>query len=719
MPDVRVMSLVAAPGYGKTVLATRLFFGWQGPKLWYSLDAGDADLAAFAMHLDAMTKSLGTAQGLATESWRIGSPKEVGSLFAEAVSDVATSLLVVFDDVHVLRTSASHAALEELVERAARIGATFVLSGRSMPVQLHGFAAAAQLVALGTAELAFDEAEAYEYLRRVAPDRLDNAAIAAFARRAEGWPAGLALVASTARPGEELSDAASGSRPSASSDEARQLLFDYLATEALADLSADERDFLLSTSILTVLDVGLCNAALKRTDAAEMLAALARRGSFIVRRTNEAFTCHQLFRAFLRHTLQATRSRGDIAELHRRVAAALFRRGETAEAIGHLLEAGDVDDAATTLDAAVLSMLRMGLISRVAGLLERIDSERICGHPGLLMARGRLQRERGEWDAALGTLERAALAAKQARAFDVFTESLRISAPILASRGEFEQLLQKLGRALALGDDLPEESATTLRTTLAAVNLELQRYDDALAVFAEITPFVVARGDEAAQGLVLHNTAVAHLRRGDLYAGLALYERALKLKQNSGQLVSALLTLGDLVYTRMLLGDFDEAERLCSRLLDAAHDYGSSATIAHAHENQGMLRLQRDDWDGAERAFREAQRACDPGDVLILPDILHGLAQCALTKRRIEEADELCATAVGMFRGAQKFQQTGPILLTMAKARAERGDGGAAYAAASEAIDASARGADAVLQAMTCLDAAAFIFTLARTTEMP
>ena len=48
-----VTTIVAGPGYGKTMLAARAIADWQGPSLWYSLDESDADLAVFAAHLDA------------------------------------------------------------------------------------------------------------------------------------------------------------------------------------------------------------------------------------------------------------------------------------------------------------------------------------------------------------------------------------------------------------------------------------------------------------------------------------------------------------------------------------------------------------------------------------------------------------------------------------------------------------------------------------------
>jgi DNA-binding SARP family transcriptional activator/Tfp pilus assembly protein PilF len=453
---------------------------------------------------------------------------------------------------------------------------------------------------------------------------------------------------------------------------------------------------------------------LQTTRSGEILASLAKRGLFVSRRSDDAYSYHQLFRESLRHSLERSRQPQEVAALHRRVADVLVERGDVAGAIAHALDAGDAEHAAAMLEESGPSLLRVGLVSAVGALLPRIDAARIQRSPALLMALGRVQRERGEWDAALATLERGILAARVAGAYDVLADSVRYCASVLASRGEFERLRGMLDDALALGTLLSDESVTTLRMTLAAVYIEIDRFEDALAIFREITPSVIARGDYASQGSVLHNTAVAHLRRGDLYAGLAMYERALKLKRSSGQRVSSLLTLGDLVYTRTLLGDLDEADRLCEDLLHEAYDIGNNALVAHAHENLGVLRLARGDFEGAAKAFGEALRACDPGDVLVLPDIQHGLARCSLQRGEISEADELCSVAIGIFRGAGKQQQLAPILLTRAEVLAKRGDLLAARAVASDAIESANKGADAVLQAMTCLDTAAFLVRLAQ-----
>jgi DNA-binding SARP family transcriptional activator len=717
-PGIRVVSITAGPGYGKTVLATRLFEAWTGPKLWYSLDHSDTDLAVFAAHLDAGLRSLGLDMPAfdAVDAASLGSPKDVGGRFADALApkrasdDAVTAPLIVFDDAHTIEGSRTLTAVNELVDRGYRHGACFIVTGRSIPIPLHQIAASSQLVTFGATDLAFDEREARAFIEHAKPGDAGSAS-EWLVSRAEGWPAGLALIASGG-PRHEAGDR--NAPPAAGDDEARRILFDYLASEVLNGLSEAERRFLEDTSIVDRLEIGLCDAIRNEGDSRTTLESFARRGLFVVRIADDTFTYHQLFQEFLRHHARRAQQAGRASLLHRRAGDFMAARGEPAVAIEHYLEAGDAVRAAALLEEKAFSLLRAGLVSAVGAIVRKIPEARIASSPTLLAALGRLQRERGEWDAALSSLERSMAAARERKEYDVLAESVRICAPILASRGEFERLRTMLAEALAVGLDLPETSVTSLRMTLAAVNLETERLDEALEMYKEITPSVVSRGDLGAHGLVLHNTAVAHLRRGDIYAGLSTYERALKLKEAAGQRVSKLTTLGDIVYAKTLLGDIDEAERAADELLAQAQDVGASAMIARAHEQRGVLRLMRADVAGAEAAFDAAQAACDPGDVLVLPDIEHGLAQCALASGDVDRADVLSARAIGVFKGAGRRQQIAPMLLTRAACAVARGDWDSAAAAAREAVAASGDGLNALLHATACIDAAV---VLARCTK--
>jgi ATP/maltotriose-dependent transcriptional regulator MalT/DNA-binding SARP family transcriptional activator len=700
----RVTSIVAGPGFGKTTLAARFASTWGGPALWYSADASDADLAVFVAHLDAGLRSWGgDARPLDVDNAAsLGSPREIGTRLSDYLTDVGPAALLIFDDVHLLEGSRSLEALAEFVDRGHRAGARFILCGRSMPLSLHRIAAAGALDTIVAGDLAMRDPEVREFLERAGNGAASERAVETLAARAEGWPAGLALIVQTATARRRL--AAEGDL--GSSDQSKKYLFEYLAREVLDALSEADHRFLLETSILDRLETPACDAIVGAGRSAPTLASLVERGLFVSRRSPDAFSVHTLFSEFLQQELQRTYAAADIARLHRSASAFYKSRGDPVAAIEHLIQAGQRDEAADLLGHVAFSSLRAGMIGAVSALMNGIGSERAEARPALLAVRGRLERERGDWDVALLTLERAVNAARAARDYDVLAESVRFIAPILGSRNDLERLEAMLTEALSLGANLPGSSVTSLRMTLAAVQLEGDRLEEALAMYRELTPSLVARGDIASQGLVLHNVAVAQLRKGELYAGLSTYERALKFKEDAGQLASVLHTLGDIIYVKTLIGDLDEADRLVERLLGQATDLGMAATVARAHEQRGLLALLRGNIDEAREAYLTAQAACDPSDVRVLPDIEHGLALCALHRGDLKEAEFLVARAADAFRRANRHQQLAPLLITQARCAEARGDKAATAGWALEAISAASQGVDAMLECVTCLDGA-------------
>jgi ATP/maltotriose-dependent transcriptional regulator MalT len=694
-----VVAVVAGPGYGKTVLAARSYHQHAGPKLWYGLDAGDADVAVFAAHLSAAIALLEGANTAAAE-WRPGSAREVGSRFAEMLGEHAP--LIVFDDVHALEGSPSAAVLAEFVERSLRAGARFVVTGRALPRELLAIAPRLPLATVGAADLSFDDAAA---LRFFADDDARAAATRAeLVRRAEGWPAGLMLLANA--PASRT-----GTPMSSSDDETRSMLFSYLATEALENLSERERTFLLETSILDELQVGVCDAVSGGDDAREILPSLTQRGLFVVRRGDDAFTAHQLFREFLREQLVRTQSRAFVAELHRRAAVALAAEGDNVAEIAHLLDAGETEAAAQRLELVAFGLIATGQLARIAALISRVPHARTEASPTLLTALGRVEQLRGDWDRALATLGRAIDGARAANEPDTMAEAVRVASTILASRGASEHLRRLLDETLAR-DDLGDASRTALSMTLGALHLEHGRFDEALATFEAIMPALIARGDLGLQGMVLHNTGCAHARRGEPFAAIAMYDRALRVKRSAGQRVSSLLTLGNKIFMLRVIGDIDEAERLTRVMLDEAYDIGNAAMIANAHENEGALLLARGNAEAALRAFRAGQDASDPADVTYLPEILHGLAQTHVALGQCVEADGLCRNVAATLRETERFQTLAPILLTRATCAAAFGEPERAFELIREALDLADAGTDTVAAAVTRIDAGAALLRL-------
>ena len=121
---------------------------------------------------------------------------------------------------------------------------------------------------LGPRDLAMTRSEAATLLR-LAGLELDRDGVETLVRRTEGCAAGLSLAALA------LGERTGPPAPNRFSGEDR-LVADYLRDEILGDLSAEQLEFVLRTSVLDTLTGPLCDAVLGRSGSAATLSALGR-----------------------------------------------------------------------------------------------------------------------------------------------------------------------------------------------------------------------------------------------------------------------------------------------------------------------------------------------------------------------------------------------------------------------------------------------------------
>jgi len=693
---VRVLAVVAGPGFGKTVLATQVAASWPGTVFWYVCDEVDADLAVFAAHLATLTDAPVASTGTPPPA-----PEEVAANALDAFLK-RPGALVVFDDVHRL-SGASLGALTDLIRRGAALGVSFLLGGRELPLPAHRFASHGSFALISAAELVFDEQRSRDYLANAFGNRLDARRIAELARQIGGWPAGLALAAAV--PAREFCGDAPLDAPSF------EMLFDYLATEVFASLDPGDRRFLLDICVLDDLETDACDAVAQTTDARQRLNRLAKLGLFVASRDADAFEMQHLFKSFLRDRLGREYAEPARNDVHVRAADFFAQRGDAAKSIEHRLAAGQYDAAAAALAGVALPLVATGQADRVDRLLTALGPQRVAADPLLGVARGRLLHAAGAWDEALRTLGAAEALARRHDAPDAAAEAVRAMAPMLGARGERERLSALIDGVLAL--DLSDAKRATVSISLGAHLLECERFDEVLELYARIGPLVAELDDLALQGIMLHNTGVAHMRRGDPFAAQTFYERALRAKRASGQRRSALVTLGNLSVVLRTLGEIAEATRISTECTNEARRIGDVTMLIHGLESAGALALAAGEPATAAAAFEEARSLCDPGDAIFLPYVLHGLAQVALRRGELAEAATTCSRAISLLRGDGDLQRRAAVILTRARVALAAGDPISARNFARGACELAERGPNALESATLQFEVAAVMLAVA------
>jgi LuxR family transcriptional regulator, maltose regulon positive regulatory protein len=352
------VTLVAAQaGMGKTVLIASWVADGRppGPVAWLTLDPTDSDAARFWSSVLAALRQAGGSVGGVLQSLEPRLQATDGDfprLLLDVLARLPEPVVLVLDDFHTLGGPEAARAVQVLLRRAPR-QLRLVVATRVDPTlpQLPRLRLAGQLVELRGADLAFTAAEAAELLS-VHRVLLSDQDLARLQGRTEGWAAGLRLAALWLQDQPEPSrdvDAFAGTD---------RTVADYLVAEVLNRQPRELRQFLLSTSVVDQVNAGLANALTGRQDGDQMLALLERANVFIVAVDPDRrwYRYHPLFTELLRFELRR-RAPEEMVSLHRRAAGWLAEHGAPAQAVRHVLDAGDWADGVALLVRHGLSLV--------------------------------------------------------------------------------------------------------------------------------------------------------------------------------------------------------------------------------------------------------------------------------------------------------------------------------------------------------------------------
>ncbi len=375
----RIVSVVAPPGYGKTTLLSQWAERNGQAFAWVSVDEADNDpktlLTYVAEALDAV-QPIGGRVFDALASPVSSVPGTVVPRLCSAFSSMTSPVVLVLDDVHVLRNRECRAALSVLADHVPD-GSRLALAGRAEPpLRVARLRAEGRILEIGPADLSLTRGEAASLLRD-AGITLGEDDLAELHRRTEGWPAGLYLAALYLREGGFLPGAA----VSFGGDD--RLVSEYMESEFLARISRHERAFLTRAAVLDRMSGPLCEAVLDLPGSAATLAELARSNLLLVPldRRGQWYRYHHMFRDMLLAELE--RDAPDlIAVLRRRAAGWYVRNGWPEEALEYSMAAGDVNAVAGLVAELVVPTHRQGRVATVQRWLRWLEGRGgVEGHP--------------------------------------------------------------------------------------------------------------------------------------------------------------------------------------------------------------------------------------------------------------------------------------------------------------------------------------------------
>ncbi|OHV25743.1 transcriptional regulator [Parafrankia soli] len=389
----RVGTVVAPAGAGKTTLLVEVAQACAWPTAWLTLDDRIGGLDSFLAHLHAAAAA---AAGLPAGSWT-----SIENAIVDLDRHLTDNLLIVLDDLHAVDGQPAEAAVQLLLDYLPPKVRVLVAARWRPNLDLHRLRLAGQIREVDADALRFRTWEVEELFRDCHGVRLRPEEVTALTRSTDGWAAGLQLfhLATRGRPASERAKILSGLGNT-------RLTREYLTMHVLSAVSADERDFLVRTSVFDRLTEKRCDSLLGRTGSGLQLAELERRGLFtFVEDDGRTYRYHEVLRIHLLERLVLEHGEERAQEVHGAAARLCEEDGALTEALLSYCRSGDWEQ--------VRRLLGQGgrrLADDPAAWFELLPAAIRDSDPWVLLAMARRLAADGSLEAAADTYRDAATA---------------------------------------------------------------------------------------------------------------------------------------------------------------------------------------------------------------------------------------------------------------------------------------------------------------------
>jgi LuxR family maltose regulon positive regulatory protein len=383
-PMVRVAVITAPAGYGKTSHAAEFAAREQRPVAFIDVETRLDDAQSLLVELVAALAEVTDLDRTGLDGSFLSSaqhPTVGATALGRAVRACSVPFVLVLDDAHRLT---DHAALDLVTALISNVpeDSTVVLVGRSCQLSvLSRLRVESKVVEVGAEALSLTADDVALVLAEMGVDS-SGEYVDAVAAATEGWPVGVRLAGLASRAGDEHQPVAPSDVSGRDSN-----VFGYLASEWLADLAEDDRDFLLRVSVLDWLTGPACAAVSGRQDAGDVLHRLWSERLLLIPldRREHAYRMHGL----LQDALVAQLERSDLDALrtaHRRASTFFEAAGDADRAIHHAIAALDVDRAERLVVEHTPLAYTNGLHATIGRWIEWLPRDHVVRSPALCLS---------------------------------------------------------------------------------------------------------------------------------------------------------------------------------------------------------------------------------------------------------------------------------------------------------------------------------------------
>ncbi|MCD4722690.1 MAG: LuxR C-terminal-related transcriptional regulator [Desulfobacula sp.] len=545
------LTIVSAPaGYGKTTVLTQWAASSKHPIVWYSLEAGDNDRTRFWIYVATALKAQNDSIGNSALSLLSSSTKSsIEMILTSLINDIVSSgkmLVLILDDYHLITNQKIHDDITFLLHHLPQYLRIIIASRAKLSLSLGRLRAHGQLNELHMDDLRFAVTESLMFFNNLIGTDLYDKRIEKLSEQAEGWIAGLQLIALCIKDRSQVNRILNGFKGH------HQYIADFLLEEVLNQQDQTVRSFLLQTSILERMCGSLCESITGISKSSMILEEIEKDSLFTFPLDEEKkwFRYHSFFQTLLLNQLKKSQPER-LAELHHRASLWYEKNDYPTRAVDHALAAGNKDRAADLIEANAVHWISKGEMIAMIRWLDSIEESLIRSRPEICIIQGFLSII-NPFEGSFDIIEQRIQDVKNAMESEVFNTAPRsYQTRIMRSVACLQASLDQ-GRG-----ESPEDMIDLLENTLKTTEGD----------------------DDLLQNTLALNLTITYRETGDAKAACKTINNNIKFDEPGG--FDFFKTYGAYLLALMKYeqGDLKEAANICQRIINR---YESDQNLAKA-----------------------------------------------------------------------------------------------------------------------------------------
>lgn len=646
---VKLVTISAPAGYGKTILLADYANRGFKPCSWLSFDSTDNDATVFIESLVLSIKQV--FPDFARHSEFIPGLVEamrdpengIEVAIRQIVNEIYTSIKVNFDlildDYHVVENQALIDRLVNTLLLYLPNNCRVLLSCRTIPsLDLTSLLIQGDVIGLGVRELKMTSAEVFSLLTNIYNLPFSQQEIVELTEKTEGWVTGVILA----------SDRFLRKVDAPEIYVSQTQLFNYLSIKILQNLPDELQTFLLESSVLEILPVDMCCALLEKDNAAGLLLECEHRRLFLNQVDTglaangtpaSYYRYHNLFRNFLLERLRKTAPER-YRYLYRRSAQLFIEQGDIGTALTYLLQSDAYQAAIDLLKQVGEKELQNGRIKTLQNWLDALPETWFWAEPEMVMLKVKLLGSGGNFEEAHSLLNQLevrlniqtpSLILSQVQAQIIRGKLYRTQVQYDRAIEVLQVALQKLAYYAELPPDLlnhfegllnePKLEATSrqepdelsYKKAKAEVFLELGvnlgmngKLRAALEMLEKAQPIFEELGSKASLARLHQCFSAVYSGLGEITFAKQHLVLSLECWESSGNLTGLVNTLVNLGSIHLSETDYSQAEEVLKKAINTAKEAGYLAGHAYAMAFMGDFFRDTGRFDQAQEFYGQS-----------------------------------------------------------------------------------------------------------------